>query len=76
MSADSVVECSVCAAPLDLENGDITGYFGICPTGFCVWCLSSITDMVIQMQGFDDVDTLKDRIDELKSEELQEKMNK
>ena len=76
LSADSVVECNVCASPLDLEAGDITGYFGVSPVGFCVWCLSSLTDMVIKMQGFDVPEYLKERIYELKSEELQEKMSK
>ena len=72
LSADSVVECNVCASPLDLEAGDVTGYFGICPIGFCVWCLSSLTDMVIKMQGFDDIGTLQEKIDEMKQEQLNE----
>ena len=38
------------------------------PTSFCVWCLSSVTDMVIQMHGFDDIDILQERIDEIKDE--------
>ena len=72
LSADSVVECNICASPLDLENGDVAGYFGICPIGFCVWCLSSLTDMVIKMQGFDDIGTLQEKIDEMKQEQLNE----
>ena len=61
--------CSVCEAPLEEEDGDVMGYFGIMPIGFCVWCLSSVTDMVIQTQGFDDIDVLKERIIELGQEE-------
>ena len=61
--------CSVCEAPLEEEVGDIMGYFGIMPIGFCVWCLASVTDMVIQNQGFDDIDVLKERIIELGQEE-------
>ena len=61
-------KCSICDSPLEEESGDIVGYFGMLPIGFCVWCHSSLTDMVIQMQGFDDIDTLKERIEELKEE--------
>ena len=63
-----VDECNICSSPIDKEQGDIVGYFGICPVSFCVWCVSSMTDMVIQLQGFDDIDTLKERIIELKEE--------
>ena len=45
------------------------GNFGICPVAFCVWCVSSMTDMVIQLQGFNDIDMLEERIAELKEEE-------
>ena len=61
-------DCCVCKSPIDEEQGDIRGYFGIIPTCFCVGCMSSITDMVIQLNGFDDIDVLQERIDELKSE--------
>ena len=61
--------CNVCESPIDEECGDIIGYFGICPISFCVWCLSSLTDMVIQLQGLDDIDVLKERIIELGQEE-------
>ena len=36
----------------DKDCGDIIGYFGICEVAFCVWCMSSITDMVIQLKHF------------------------
>jgi len=61
-------ECNTCGSPIDEEQGDVRGYFGILPMAFCVWCLSSIKDMVIQMNGFDDIDTLQERIDDLKDE--------
>ena len=63
-----VDECNTCGSPIDEEQGDIRGYFGILPMAFCVWCISSLTDMIIQMKGFDDIDTLKERIIELKEE--------
>ena len=63
-----VDECNICSSPIDEKQGDIIGYFGVCPVSFCVWCMSSMTDMVIQMNGFDDIDTLKERIIELKEE--------
>ena len=63
-----VDECNICRAPIDEEQGDIIGYFGICPVSFCVWCMSSMTDMVIQRNGFDDIETLEERINDLKDE--------
>ena len=51
------------------DNGDVIGSFGILPIGFCVWCLSSVTDMVIQLNGFDDIETLKERIVQLEEDE-------
>ena len=61
-------KCCICDSDIDEEQGDIKGYFGILSTSFCVWCLSSVTDMVIQMHGFDDIDILQERIDDLKDE--------
>ena len=63
-----VDKCNICESPIDEEAGDIRGYFGILPMAFCVWCISSLTDMVIQMNGFDDIEMLKERIDYLKDE--------
>ena len=63
------MNCNVCDSDIEEDNGDIVGYFGICPVAFCVWCMSSMTDMVIQCQGFDDIDTLKERIEDLKNAE-------
>ena len=63
--------CSVCESPLEEENGDVAGHFGILPIGFCVWCLSSVTDMVVQLQGFDDIDVLEERIIALGQEQNQ-----
>ena len=54
----------------------MVGYFGILPISFCVWCCSSLTDMVIQMQGFDDIDMLKERIKELEEDAEQESKRK
>ena len=62
------MNCNICDSEIEQDNGDIVGFFGICPVAFCVWCLSSMTDMVVQLQGFDDIDTLKERLDELKEE--------
>ena len=63
------MNCNICDSDIEEDNGDIVGYFGICPVAFCVWCMSSMTDMIIQLNGFNDVDTLQERIDELKEEE-------
>ncbi len=59
------LDCSICESPVDEDEG-IVGEFGILPVQFCCWCYSSITDMVIQMQGFDDVELLQERIDNIK----------
>ena len=62
-------KCSICDSEIEEDNGDIKGYFGICPVAFCVWCLSSMTDMVIQLNGFDDIDALEERIQIIKEDE-------
>ena len=64
----NMAECCTCDSPIDEEAGDIRGYFGILPVAFCVWCMSSMTDMIIQMNGFDDIETLEERINDLKDE--------
>ena len=64
--------CTVCESPLDQENGDIIGDFGIIPVGFCVWCIPGLVDMVIQLQGFDDIDVLEERLDDLVQEKESE----
>ena len=61
------LECSICDAPMEDDEG-IVGEFGILPVQFCCWCYSSLTDMVIQMQGFDDIETLQERIDNIKED--------
>ena len=61
-------KCSICDNEIELDNGDIQGNFGICPVAFCVWCLSSTTDMVIQLNSFNDIETLEERIRELKDD--------
>ena len=68
-------KCNICDSEIDQDNGDIIGEFGICPVAFCVWCLSSMTDLVIQLQGFDDIDTLKERIGDLKNEKENNRKN-
>ena len=62
------MKCNICDSEIEEDNGDIVGQFGICPVAFCVWCVSSMTDMVVQLQGFDDVATLKERIGELEED--------
>ena len=64
--------CNICDSEIEEDNGDIVGNFGISPVSFCVWCLSSMTDMVIQLHGFDDIDTLQERINNLKEEQYAE----
>ena len=63
------MKCDICDSLIEEDNGDIVGSFGISPVAFCVWCMSSMTDMVIQLNGFDDIDMLKERINELKEDQ-------
>ena len=62
------MKCNICDSEIDVDNGDINGYFGICSVSFCFMCLSSMTDMVIQMQGLDDIEMLEERINDLKED--------
>ena len=61
------LECSVCNSPMEEDEG-IVGEFGILPVQFCCWCYSSVTDMVIKMQGLDGIDLLQERIDNIKED--------
>jgi hypothetical protein len=62
------MNCNIGDSKIDQDNGDIVGNFGISPVSFCVWCVSSLTDMVIQLNNFDDIDTLQERINDLKED--------
>tara|TARA_Y100000593_G_scaffold44576_1_gene85036 strand:+ start:528 stop:725 length:198 start_codon:yes stop_codon:yes gene_type:complete len=61
-------KCNICDSEIEQDNGDIIGTFGICPVAFCVWCVSSMTDMVIQLNGFNDIKALEERIQDLKND--------
>ena len=62
------MNCNISDSKIDEESGDIVGYFGISPIAFCVWCYSSMSDMIIQMNGFNDVEILKERIKDLEQD--------
>ena len=62
------LNCNICDTDIDQDNGDIVGNFGITPIAFCVWCYSSMTDMVIQLNDLNNIDTLKERIQDLKND--------
>ena len=61
-------KCNICDSPIEEDNGDIIGNFGICPVAYCVWCLSSMTDMVIQLNGFNEIETLEERIQDIRND--------
>ena len=61
-------KCNICDSEIEQDNGDIIGNFGISPVAFCVWCVSSMTDMVIQLNGFNDIKALEERIQDLKND--------
>jgi hypothetical protein len=60
------LNCNICDTDIDQDNGDIVGNFGITPIAFCVWCYSSMTDMVIQLNGYDNPETLQEMLQNLK----------
>ena len=60
--------CNICDSKIEEDNGDIIGQFGISPVAFCVWCVSSMTDMVIQLNGFNEIETLEERIQDIKDD--------
>jgi len=60
------LNCNICDTDIDQDNGDIVGNFGITPIAFCVWCYSSMTDMVIQLNGYDNPETLQEMLKNLK----------
>ena len=62
------IKCNTCNCEIDTDEGGVVGEFGILPVAFCVWCLPSLIDMVIQLQGYNDVDILKDIIHELEND--------
>ena len=62
------MNCNICDSEIDEECGYIVCYFGISPIAFCVWCYSSMSDMIIQMNGFNDVEILKERIKDLEQD--------
>ena len=43
--------CTICDAEIELDNGDIQGYFGTDPVAFCIWCLSGIQSMLKHING-------------------------
>ena len=65
------MNCNICDSRIEEDNGDIIGSFGIMEVAFCIWWLSSMTDMVIQLNGFDDVITLQQRIHDLNEDNCQ-----
>ena len=40
--------CSICSSDYTDDEGGVQGYFGIMPVSFCVWCYTSMVDMVTQ----------------------------
>ena len=45
-------KCTICKAEFNLQDeGGTAGYFGITPVFFCMFCLSSMCDMVDKLTG-------------------------
>ena len=60
--------CTLCDSKIEQDNGDIVGCFGITPIAFCVWCLSSMKSMIENVYNLNDIETLEQRIEDLKSD--------
>jgi len=61
--------CSICECVYSEDEGGLhRGYIGMLPVSFCPTCLNGVTDMVIQMVGFNDIDILEERIQDLKGD--------
>ena len=58
-------KCNICDSTIEQDNGDIVGFFGICQVAFCVWCYSSLWDMFKQLEGLDDIDVLREMINDI-----------
>ena len=65
MMVKIILKCNICDTYIDIEQGDVVGFFGITEVSFCVLCMSSITDMVIHLNGFNNIEILKERIRDL-----------
>lgn len=63
-----ILKCNICDSDIDIDSGDIVGNFGITKVAFCVWCLSSMTDMVFQLNDLNNIKTLEERIRDLKND--------
>ena len=63
------IKCDLCSTDIDEEN-DVVCNFGMHQTAFCVWCYSSLIEMVIELNGFNDIAMLEERIKILKDDEL------
>lgn len=61
-------KCNLCDNEIEVDNGDIVGEFGMSSVAFCIMCLSPMTDMIIQIMDFNNIETLKERISDLKDE--------
>ena len=48
-AGENTLTCSICESPVALAHeGGIQGFFGMLPVAFCVWCYTSMEDMVSQ----------------------------
>ena len=65
------MNCNICDSKIEEDNGDIIGSFGIMEVAFCIWCYASLTDMVIQLNGYNDIETLQQRIHDLNEDNCQ-----
>ena len=39
---------TICEAPVDPEEGGISGFFGFAPVTFCAWCHAAMVELVSQ----------------------------
>ena len=43
-----ITKCSICESEVDPGEGGTSGYLGMIPVTFCVWCYAGIRDLAYQ----------------------------
>ena len=66
---EALEKCNICDSEVDQDNGNIVGEFGVRSVSFCARCYSSMTEMVIKLEGLNNIPALQGKIKNLKEEE-------
>jgi len=75
MNEKETHECTACSCDYTDDEGGVQGYFGIMLMSFCPTCLSSIFDMVDQLNPREWVGLTDDQVNKIYAD-VQEEVNK